>query len=135
MLAQFVTHAERFGVEGVFEAAVDELDPGDLAALELRLRELDAKWRPPLAERPHADTREVEQGSRLGRGRALAFHHAPFVEARFGASARLGVSAPTAAGSARIANTIRRQRDRPTDYRRRSSRATGQSGALVRRRA
>jgi hypothetical protein len=61
-LVHYITHAERYGVEGVFEAAADELG----AALERRLRELDAKWRPTLAERTPADTREVEQGSRQG---------------------------------------------------------------------
>jgi hypothetical protein len=53
MLAQFIIHAERFGVEGVYEAAVDELNPVDLAALERELRELDAKWRPPPAPQAH----------------------------------------------------------------------------------
>jgi hypothetical protein len=71
-LAHYITHAERYGAEGVFEAAADdELDAGDLAVLERRLRELDRKWRPPPCGNDAATlhvaarglTRDSDQGS------------------------------------------------------------------------
>ena len=55
-LRRYVRHAEQYGVDGVFEAAIGDLDADQLAALELRLRELDPKWRPP---RDRRDVLEV----------------------------------------------------------------------------
>jgi hypothetical protein len=45
-LAAFVRHAERFGVECVYETAVEmNLGAGDLGCLARHLRRLDRRWR------------------------------------------------------------------------------------------
>ena len=58
MLDQYVKHAERFGVECVFETAED-LMPLDRGFLSLRLQNIDPKWKVPDRERFALDLLEA----------------------------------------------------------------------------
>jgi len=50
-LAKYVRQAERYGCEGVFEAATADLGAQDLGRLSLRLQNIDPKWKMPRADR------------------------------------------------------------------------------------
>ncbi len=71
-LAAYVRHAERFGCDGVFEAASADLDASDLGRLSLRLQNLDAKWRMPRADRERLALRLVESGEPVDRACRMA---------------------------------------------------------------
>lgn len=71
-LADYVRHAERFGCDGVFEAASADLDASDLGRLSLRLQNLDAKWRMPRADRGRLALQLVESGEPVDRACRMA---------------------------------------------------------------
>ena len=74
-LARFIAHAERYGIEGVYEIAVfAALDAGQLQQLARRLREIDVKWRPPrMPTATLSDGRSAQDATRpLASGSAKA---------------------------------------------------------------
>ncbi len=66
-IAQYVRHAERFGVDQVFEAARRDLDVRDLGRLSLQLQRIDPKWRLLPRERQRLALDLIADGEPLAR--------------------------------------------------------------------
>jgi len=61
-LANYVRQAERYGCEGVFEAATADLGAQDLGRLSLRLQNIAPEWKMPRADQRRLALQLIAEG-------------------------------------------------------------------------